>query len=133
MKTQQQVLEAIQNKNTWNRDSCDFVDQRDFSRLADYFPSDQWKNFGFELADDVDESEIKIIDWTEENIIVSLEGDIQFAIDKAEGERGISANLMFEVICMWLWILDDDELLNNAYYTNYGKDFFYEVDEKYFG
>lgn len=57
--------------------------------------------------------------------------DLAFAIEKAEDQRGISANLMFEVIVMWMWILEDPDLANERGYCNYGLAYLRRVEQKY--
>jgi hypothetical protein len=70
-----------------------------------FFPVSDWKTFGFELTDSKDEP--KVEDWTEENIIFHLKGDVDFGFEKALDKRGISSSFMNEVVKMWLWILED--------------------------
>ena len=43
MKTSEQVIEAVRSGK---ESAC--IDGRDFSRLADFVPVDQWSVFGFE-------------------------------------------------------------------------------------
>lgn len=59
-----------------------------------------------------------------------LETDIAFAFEKALDKRGISSSLMYEVIKMWLWVLDDD-LQHFDEYSMYGFPLFKSVALKY--
>lgn len=123
MKTQQQVLAAYQDGK---QSEC--IDGRDLSRLVDYFPVDQWEVFGFRLTECAESPTPK--QWTDESFKESLRGDLAFGIEKAEGQRGLSAGAMYEVVKMWLWILDDP-LCDNGDYHGYGLPFFNEVARKY--
>ena len=124
MKSQKDVFLAVQNGR---KSECAVLDSRDYARLIDFFPSDQWKVFDFELKEGkTHEPEA----WTRENILVHLEADLSFAIKKAKGERGISSELMYYVVKMWLWILDDP-LQHHGDYHSYGLPFFEEVKVKY--
>ena len=127
MKTQKQVLSAVKNKEL-DRSCCEVIDSRDYSRLIDFFPASDWHHFGFGLKEGQDEPEIKA--WTEAKILSELEEDLKFAIEKARNQRGISSSLMYEVIKMWLWILDD-ELAEKAEYEAYGWPLYRAVQEKY--
>lgn len=65
-------------------------------------------------------SEVYEQEFTRENILKHLERDVAFGFRKALDQRGISASLMYEVVKMWCWVLDDNEELYNwntyAYY-----------------
>jgi hypothetical protein len=119
MKTLEYVIENYQK-------NC--IDSRDLSRLADYVPQDKLEKFGYALKDG-ETWEPK--EFTEKNIIEQLKDDVQFGLMKARDQRGISASMMFEVVKMWLWILDDDEFDFDYRYYGYGLEFFSAVKEKY--
>ncbi|KKN80812.1 hypothetical protein LCGC14_0326180 [marine sediment metagenome] len=123
MKTKEAVLEAVRN----GRESqC--LDGRDYARLVLFFESDQWEPFGFALPG---EETCTLKPWAREELLAQLESDLNFGIEKAEGQRGISASLMYEVVKMWLWILDDP-LQHHDNYHGYGLPFFEEIQTKYF-
>ena len=89
------------------------------------------ESIGIELLDEY-KSNWKPKKWTEKNIIRQLKKDIEFGIEKAEDERGISASLMFEVVKRWLMVLQDEELLEYFVdYYNYGLNGFYPARDKY--
>lgn len=122
MITKEAVLEAIK---AGRQSQC--IDQRDFSRLIDFFPVSDWHLFGFRLKEGEEAPEVKA--WDEQDILACLHHDLQFAFEKAYGQRGISSSLMYEVIKMWMWVLDhplqhDD---NYAEYANYGLTYFIKV------
>lgn len=123
MKTQQDVLAAYQNGR---KSQC--LDGREISRLVNYLPVAVWDAFGCELKEGAPAPEV--LPWTEERFEESLRTDLAFAIEKSEGCRGISASLMFEVVKMWLWVLDDPLGDTDDYY-DYGLPFFNEVADQY--
>lgn len=114
MKTKEQILEAVRAGK-----SMQCLDGRDFSRLLNFFPVEQWGEFGFELKQG--EEPGPIIELDESTALKSLQGDLEFAFKKALDRRSISSSLMFKVIKLWLWVLDDD-LAEWSYdnYENYG-------------
>lgn len=112
MKTQDQILEAIRNGK-----SSEAIDGRDFARLADFFPTRDWHLFGFSLKADAIAPEPK--EWTHENVLAQLQKDLAFAFEKALDERGISASCMYQVVKMWMWVLDDP-LQYHSDYAPYG-------------
>lgn len=122
--TKEQVLEAV--KSGERKSNC--LDYRDFARLCNYFSPQEWPHFGFKLKEGTEPPPIK--EWTEENIKKDLEEDLAFAFEKALNKRGISASLMYEVIKMWLWILEDP-LQDFEEYAYYGLPLFKAVAVKY--
>ena len=61
-----------------------------------------------------------------------LKADVEFGWEKACDERGISANLMFEVVRSWCKVLEDGlENWNELNYGPYGKPLFIAVANKY--
>lgn len=61
----------------------------------------------------------------------ALASDLEFAFEKALGQRGISASVMNDVIKMWMWVLDDEELANCEEYAQYGLPLLKKVAVKY--
>lgn len=129
MKTREQILEAVKNENTYDRGNCEFLDGRDYSRLVDFFPVSDWEAFGMGLKEGADGPTPK--ELTKENVIACLKEDLEFAFNKARSQRGISSGLMYEVIKMWMWVLDD-ELQAFDEYDSYGLPLYEAVKEKYF-
>ena len=123
MKTKEQILEAI---NSGRKSRC--IDMRDYIRLSDFFPADEWGAFGFNLKDGVDPPTPE--ELSQENILRHLKGDLEFAFEKALGQRGISSELMYEVVKMWMWVLDD-ELQEFNGYAQYGLPLLKAVAVKY--
>lgn len=122
MLTKEQVLSAIKNGR-----GSDCIDGRDYSRLAAFLDSEHFSFLGLELKEGGTHAPIN---WTEENILEQLKGDLDFAFEKALDKRGLSAGLMHSVVKMWLWILEDD-LQYHSKYAHYGLPLFKAVAEKY--
>lgn len=123
MKTIEQVMQYPGGS------ACNMLDGRDRSRLVDFAPTlADIKGLRFELKDEaVHEPE----PFTEENVRNHLLSDLEFAFDKARNQRGISSNLMFEVIRMWMWVLEDPLYDEHEHYDDYGISFYKAVAAKY--
>lgn len=127
MKTLEQVLEAIKLGK-----SSECLDGRDFYRLCEFIPVKHWEVLGFNAKKGVKMEDIKIKEWTEENIKSQLKGDLEFAFEKALNKRGISSSFMFEVIKMWMWALDDPlQYYDDKNYAMYGLPLYKAVALKY--
>ncbi len=100
MKTKEQILEAITNGR---KSEC--IDERDYSRLTDFFPVKDWSKFGFVLVNGQEPPHP--LELTEKAVLKKLKNDVAFGFEKALNKRGISSSSMYEVVKMWLWILDD--------------------------
>lgn len=124
MKTREQIISATKSGK---KTQC--LDGRDFSRLCSYFPVGVWNLLGFRFTGNTKEvPEPK--DLTRENVLKDLKSDLNFAFEKALNKRGISSSLMYEVIKMWLWVLDD-ELAEFNEYAMYGLPLYKAVALKY--
>lgn len=122
MKTRKQILDVIKNGR---KSKC--IDSRDYYRLADFFPAEDLEILGFNLKENAEHIPK---DLTQENILAQLKFDVSFGFEKALDKRGISSGLMYEVVKMWLWILDD-ELFDFDGYAMYGLPLFKAVALKY--
>jgi hypothetical protein len=119
------TLEEI--KNYKGGGNCNFIDSRDRSRLLRFFPVEDWKALGF----DPKEGATHVVEeYTEEIVLELLKGDLDFAFEKALDKRGISSSLMYDVIKMWMWVLDDP-LQDFDNYPMYGLPLYKTVAEKY--
>lgn len=122
MKTKQEVLENYDKLET-------MFDNRFAKRLVDYLTVDELKTIGIKIKDEyIDNWEIDK-EWTEENIIKELICDAEFGKTKAENERGISSALMTEVCEAWLFVLEDDTIVQDDCGYNLG--FFNKILKKY--
>ena len=109
------------------------IDGRDFHRLAQFIPFDMLPKFGIEPNDEWNDKEkwdANIKPFTRENILKQLESDVEFGFEKALNKRGISSGLMYEVVKMWNWILEEGlEDFDN--YPMYGLPLFKATAVKY--
>jgi hypothetical protein len=124
MKTITQILEYAGGPN------CNATDGRDKKRLCDFLPISDWEKMGMKPAAGFDPGQHTPEALTEENVLAHLKKDLDFAFVKALGQRGISSSLMYDVIKMWLWILDDP-LADFEGYAEYGLPLLVLVARKY--
>ncbi len=107
------------------------LDGRDFNRLAMFIPENQLESFGFSLDDEY-LGKHEHIEFTRENVLIQLEKDVEFGFEKALGQRGLSAGLMFEVVMMWNWVLEEGlEDFSDSLYAYYGLPLFKQTAVKY--
>jgi hypothetical protein len=118
------TLEQIKNLYKSNT-----IDGRDLNRLAQFIPEEQLKDFGLILRKGETH---KAIPYTRENVLSQLEKDVDFGFEKALGQRGISSSLMFNVVKMWNWILEEGlEDWPDDNYAQYGLPLFKATAIKY--
>jgi hypothetical protein len=100
---------------------------RDYSRLGAWVPNESLAILGLGCKDDTRVP----FEWTRDSIVAQMREDVAFGFEKALNQRGISAGLMYDVVLMWLWILEDTELEQSASYPMYGLPLFKAVAVKY--
>lgn len=121
MKTLEQIKERGSNT----------LDGRDFSRLARFIPEAQLADFGLDLKKEYVGTH-EHIEFNRENVLEQLQSDVEFGFEKALGQRGISAGLMFEVVRMWNWVLEEGlEDFPEDDYAQYGLPLFKQTAVKY--
>lgn len=106
-------------------------DGRDLNRLADFMTVEQMQKFDLEVSNP---DSWKTEELTRENVLKRLESDLAFAFEKALDKRGLSAGLMYGVIKMWMWVLDEhDDLVNwsDDNYAQYGLPYLKAVALRY--
>ena len=81
-----------------------FLDRRFTKRFIDFLPLEEWEKFGFRYTG---EGRPEVKEWTEENVLAQLKRDVIFGHEKAEGERGISSELMAMVVNAWCKVLEN--------------------------
>ena len=118
MRTREQVKAAIKAGQAPERGANSFLDARDYARLADFFPVEEWSILDIKLKEGAEPPVPE--EWTEENVKAALGRDLAFAFEKALNKRGISASLMYEVIKMWCWVLGADDIAECKNYAQYG-------------
>ncbi|MFV1457355.1 hypothetical protein [Bacillus mycoides] len=122
MKTVDQLL-GLYTRNT--------LDGRDISRLAQFLTEEQMGKLGIELKEEY-KGKHKPVAFTKENVLEELKSDVEFGFTKARNGRGISASLMFNVVMMWNWILEDGlEDWDEGNYAPYGLPLFEATAAKY--
>ena len=101
------------------------------SRLAQFIPEADLAAFGLELKPEfVGKHEAK--PFTRENVLAQLASDVAFGFEKAMNKRGLSAGLMWEVVCMWNWVLEEGlENFSEDNYAQYGLPLFKATAVKY--
>ena len=124
MRSKEEVLQAVE------KGLCECFDGRDRKRLLLFFEPKLWKHFGYEKKEGVNDADIEILPWKEETVLDELKSDLAFAFKKALDKRSVSASLMYQVIKMWLWILEDPLYQFNEY-AMYGLPLFKRVAVKY--
>lgn len=115
MLTQEQVLKAIEDNTREPRS----LDSRELSRLALFVPISGWPRLAPPR------------EWTESEVLKQLADDVEFGFEKALNRRGISASIMFEVVLMWMWVLEDPLQHRESDYAQYGLPLFKAVAAKY--
>jgi hypothetical protein len=109
------------------------LDGRDLNRLAQFIPENQLGKFGLQIVAG-EEGKHKHIPFTREAVLAQLEKDVEFGFEKSLRKRSISSSLMFAVVKMWNWVLEEgleswgDE---NSDYAMYGLPLFKATAVKY--
>jgi len=121
------TLEQIKNEY-----KSQIIDGRDLTRLCAFIPYDMLPFCGIEAKEGItkEEWELDLKPFTRENILSQLEGDVAFGFEKALNQRGLSAGLMYGVVSMWNWILEEG-LENFDDYAQYGLPLFKATALKY--
>ena len=105
-----------------------FLDDRFGRRLVQFLTDEQVEKIGFKIKDEF-KGKREIKEWTEENIIAHLAGDLRFGWEKCCDERGISSELMANVVKTWCKVLENG--LENISYGWYGDNVFKTVAQRY--
>lgn len=96
------------------------LDGRDIGRLSQFVPEEDLSKIGCELKEEY-VGKHKATKFSKANVLKQLKADVEFGFEKALNQRGISASLMFEVVSMWNWILEEGlEDFNKDNYAQYG-------------
>ena len=107
-----------------------FMDDRFGIRLCQFLTIEEMGTIGFVYNDPEKEKAHEPKEWTEENILAQLNEDVEFGWEKACDERGISANLMYEVVKSWCKVLEN-KFADFDCYAPYGKPLFMAVAGEY--
>lgn len=125
MKTLEQVLKE---HNDAIKNSVLSIQDRLGVRLCQFLTEEQAKTIGFEVKEGATWK--PPIPFTEKNVLKQLEEDVKFGWEKACNHRGISANLMYDVVIGWCKILEN-EFADWDDYAPYGTPLFIAVSKKY--
>jgi len=120
-------MKTLEQVYTNYKSEC--LDNRDLHRLMDFVPEEDLLKIKIELKDEYKGSHVAI-PFTRENILKQLEKDVKFGFEKALDQRGISSSLMYAVVAMWNWILQDG-LQDFEDYAQYGLPLFKATAIKY--
>jgi len=120
MKTIEQIRSQYKSKT---------IDGRDLHRLMQFIPEALLPDFGLELKPEFVGKHAHT-GMSREAVINQLRDDVAFGFEKALNQRGISSSLMYEVVQMWNWILEDG-LESFSSYAQYGLPLFKATAEKY--
>lgn len=132
MKTQNEVIGFIKllsiiNNDTfaWIRESIvpalDFDNAKKVLKFKQGVTSDKWDKVSRRLI-------------TDQDVINAMTEYLPFAWNKADNERGISANRSIEHYIGWLWLISDDmyDKVSHEYehnYCDYGKPILKMIDD----
>lgn len=120
MKTLEQIASEYKSET---------LDGRDLNRLVQFIPESQLADFGMTLKPEyIGKHEHKPM--TREAVLAQLAKDVEFGFEKALNQRGISSSLMYEVVQMWNWILEEG-LESFTDYAQYGLPLFKATAVKY--
>jgi hypothetical protein len=109
------------------------LDFRDINRLIQFLDIEQIIALASSVGFFVNIENLKEhvqIPFTRENVLLQLDKDVAFGFEKALNRRGISSSLMYEVVQMWNWILEEG-LESFTDYAQYGLPLFKATAEKY--
>lgn len=100
--------------------------------LLEFLPFELVKSH---LKDGVTEAqwEEERVDLTPENVINAMQDYMAFAWTKVEDHRGMSAGRSITKMQAWLWLLEDDDLIDycDSHYAPYGAPALKAICEKY--
>lgn len=112
-----------------------FLEGRFGKRLCDFMTVEQMELIGWKYKSDEEKAKHQAKAFTKENVLAQLKRDVEFGWEKACDHRGISSELMFNVVLAWCRVLEDgletwDENKEENY-VPYGVPLFKAVAEKY--
>ena len=117
--------------------SLDEIRERLESQKKDHYQSLMWQASGYHplsiyLKEYYKEGhENNVNELTKEAIIAEMQEYIDFAIRKANNQRGLSAGRSIWKYQQWLWVLEDPLSDEIEEYDNYGLDNLYTIAKKY--
>lgn len=96
--------------------------------LATYLPIEEVQK----LFPEADLKDFKTKELTRENVLQEIKDYLEFAWDKANNQRGLSAGRSMDHFTAWIWLLGDEDSFGDLRdYQYYGKDNLVEICEFY--
>lgn len=121
------INEVIENYSKYEVN----LDDRFGIRFCSFLNDKQIKEIGFNIKDEfIEEHNNSLKEWNEENVIKQMTDDLLFLNEKSLNHKGISTELMFDVVKSWLKVLEDD-LCEIKDYNDYARSFINKVAAKY--
>jgi hypothetical protein len=120
MKTLDQIAQEYKSQT---------LDGRDLYRLAQFVPEERLSEFGLVPDPDYNDKH-EVVEFTRENVLKQLKEDVEFGFKKALDQRSISSSMMYQVVSMWNWILEEG-LEDFEDYAQYGLPLFKATAVKY--
>ena len=120
MKTLDQIAQEYKSQT---------LDGRDLYRLAQFVPEERLSEFGLVPDPDYNDKH-EVVEFTRENVLKQLKEDVEFGFEKALDQRSISSSMMYQVVSMWNWILEEG-LEDFEDYAQYGLPLFKATAVKY--
>jgi len=126
MRTQSEILARIKE-----RDEGDPFDWE----IDEYIVFLDWEHVKDFLIPDADQGgwNDDFREPTRENVLEKMREYMPFAVDKAERGRGLSALRSIMHYTAWVWLLEDDDLLEVVMvdYEDYGKGILGQISRRY--
>lgn len=123
MRTQEEIvaeIERIKKNDFFGFKTGDLIGYLDYEHAKQY------------LKPEATEEEWKALPSDRESIIKEMESYMDFAWEKANNERGISAGRSMAHYSVWVWMIGDESRFGNLEeYQYYGKDNLRELCEAY--
>lgn len=105
------------------------LDGSDIRRIIQFTPDNMLFRFGLDTKD-VSQGNREVLEFTRENILNNLEKDVSFGFKVALEQDGFNSSLMYSVVKMWNWILEEG-LEDFDSFTHYGLPLFRETALEY--
>ena len=121
MKTIEEILDNYSEYET-------FLEDRFGRRLCQFLTVDQCEKIGWKIKEEYKDKHVPKA-WTEENVLEQLHQDLNFGWKKCCDQRGISSELMAEVVRSWCRVLENG--LVDIDYGWYGDNLFKTVAKWY--
>ena len=129
VRTIEEVAERLKKKMEENEGMFSLWWEFSGKILAVFLPKEKLEELGFKVKEGYEPHPL-----TEEEIMKQMREYFEFAVEKCTGCRGISASRTIEHYKEWIWLLGDDEFLQeieNMEYAPYGKPILIAIAKRY--